>query len=229
MKPIDCGRRAVLIDLDGTMVDTAPDIVAAANRMLEELGALPLPPETVRDFIGKGVLNLVRRALEARNLSGTVDEEYAQTLFYQHYRITNGYYGRVFPGVREGLRALQQAGYQLGCVTNKPGAFTGPLLESTGLADFFGAVVAGDSIPQMKPAPEPLLHACAQMQADPALSVMVGDSDVDVAAARAAGMPVYIVRYGYPGPDGHRGMQCDGLIESFNDLPILLDQETLSS
>lgn len=229
MKRIDSTQRAILFDLDGTMVDSAPDIVAAANRMLDELNARALPFQTVRDFIGKGVPNLVRRVLEASNLAGTVDEDHALTMFHRHYRNTNGHFGRVFPGVREGLVKLQQAGYQLGCVTNKPFALTESLLESTGLAAFFDAVVGGDSIPQMKPAPEPLLHACRQMQADPASCVLVGDSGVDVAAARAAGMPVYIVRYGYPGPGGHQGMQCDGLIDSFNELPDLLGQQTLSS
>lgn len=222
MKSIDSSRPAVLFDLDGTMVDTAPDIVAAANRMLDDLNTLPLSFKMVRAFIGKGVPNLVRRVLEASNLLATVNEEHAQTLFYQHYQNTNGHFSRVFPGVRDGLTALQQAGYQLGCVTNKPRAFTDPLLESTGLAAFFGAVVSGDSIPQMKPDPEPLLHACRQMQANPALCVLVGDSGVDAAAARAAEMPVYIVRYGYPGPDGHQGMQCTGFIDSFNELPALL-------
>lgn len=222
MKTSTSLRPAVLFDLDGTMVDSAPDIVAAANRMLDELGARPLPFSTVRDFIGKGMSNLVQRVLAVSNLAGTIDEADAESLFHQHYQNTNGYFGRVFPGVREGLMELQLAGYQLACVTNKPLALTEPLLESTGLAAFFAAVVAGDSLAQMKPDPEPLLHACRQLQADPATCVMVGDSGVDVAAARAAGMPVYIMRYGYPGPDGHEGMQCDGLIESFNELPALL-------
>lgn len=233
MKPIDSGtdnvRRAILFDLDGTMVDSAPDIVAAANRMLDDLDARALPFQTVKDFIGKGVPNLVRRVLEASDLSGMINDVHAQVLFHRHYRNTNGHFGRVFPGVREGLAALQQAGYQLGCVTNKPLALTESLLESTGLAAFFEAVVGGDSIPQMKPDPEPLLHACRRMEADPATCVLVGDSAVDVAAARAAGMPVYIVRYGYPGPAGHQGMQCDRLIDSFNELPDLLGQRTLSS
>lgn len=221
--------RAVLFDLDGTMVDTVPDIAAAANRMLEELGAFKLSFKTVRDFIGKGVPNLVRRTLEAGNLSERVDEGVAQTMFYAHYRNTNGHYGRVFPGVLEGLKALQQADYRLACVTSKPLAFTEPLLDTTGLVAFFDTVVAGDSLPVMKPAPEPLLHACAQMQIAPTAAVMVGDSGVDIAAASAAGMPVYIVRYGYSGPEGCRGMECDGLIDSFDELLGLLRLPTLSA
>lgn len=222
MGSITTSRRAVLIDLDGTLVDTAPDIVAAANRMLDDLDVPPLPFTTVSGFIGKGVPNLVRRVLATSKMTDTVDEQDALKLFHQHYRDTNGDFGRVFPGVREGLTALRQAGYQLGCVTNKPLALTEQLLALTGLAAYFGVVVAGDSIAQMKPDPEPLWHACRQMQVDPTWCVLVGDSEVDVAAARAARMPVYIVRYGYPGPDGHGGMQCDALIESFVELPALL-------
>ncbi|MFC3107490.1 phosphoglycolate phosphatase [Undibacterium arcticum] len=227
MGSIDTSQRAVLIDLDGTLVDTAPDIVEAASRMLQELGAPPLPVKTVSGFIGNGVPNLVRRVLEASAIKSAVQEHQALTLFYRHYRDTNGRFGQIFSGVRDGLTALQQAGYRLACVTNKPHAFTEPLLALTGLAAYFEVVVAGDSIAQMKPDPEPLLHACRQMQVDPALCVLVGDSEVDVAAARAARMPVYIVRYGYPGPDGYSGMQCDALIESFDELPALLAAPSL--
>lgn len=212
----------VLIDLDGTLVDTAPDIVEAAGRMLQALGAAPLPFQTVSGFIGNGVPALVRRVLRASALTPPVAEQYAVSLFLRHYAATSGHFGQVFPGVLEGLKALQQAGYRLACVTNKPQAATAELLAMTGLAPYFGAVVAGDSIAQMKPDPEPLLHACRLLEADPALCIMVGDSGVDVAAARAAQMPVYIVRYGYPGPDGHAGMQGVAMIDSLADLPALL-------
>ena len=222
MDSIELSQYAVLIDLDGTLVDTAPDIVEAASRMLQELGAAPLPFKTVSGFIGNGVPNLVRRVLEASAIEPAVEEQYAQSLFHRHYEDTNGRFGQVFPGVFEGLNSLQQAGYRLGCVTNKPRVPTAALLAMTGLASYFEVVVAGDSIAQMKPDPEPLLHACRQMQTDPMLCVLVGDSAVDVAAARAAQMPVYIVRYGYPGPGGHDNMQCDALIESLDVLPALL-------
>ncbi|NMM38088.1 MAG: phosphoglycolate phosphatase [Glaciimonas sp.] len=224
MDSIDTSPRAVLIDLDGTLVETAPDIVTAANRMLEELGAPPLPYKTVRSFIGKGVPNLVRCILHVSGISDTLDEQYAQDLFYKHYRDTNGYFGTVFPGVREGLMALKEADFRLACITNKPFEFAESLLQISGLNGYFDILVGGDSIPQMKPAPEPLLHACRLLETSPGRSSMVGDSAVDVAAARATRMPVYIVRYGYPGPDGYNGMQCDALIESFNELPTLLAQ-----
>jgi phosphoglycolate phosphatase len=226
MDSIGTPRRAVLFDLDGTLVDTAPDLVAAASRMLLELGAPLLPARAVSSYIGKGVPHLVRCVLQASALHLAVEEQHAQALFHRHYRDTNGRFGRIFPGVLDGLRNLKQTGYRLGCVTNKPLAFTAPLLELTGLAPYFATVVAGDSLLQMKPDPEPLLYACRQLQVDPAWCVLVGDSEVDVNAARAARMPVYIVSYGYPGPDGYRSMRCDALIESLNQLSPLLARAT---
>jgi phosphoglycolate phosphatase len=221
--------RPVLIDLDGTLVDTAPDIVEAANRMLGALGAAPLPSKTLKGFIGNGVPTLVRRVLAAGAIAPVADEEGAQGLFHRHYDDTNGRFGTVFPGVVEGLDALREAGYRLGCVTNKPQAATVALLAFTGLADYFEVVVAGDSIARMKPDPEPLLHACRAMGLDPALGVLVGDSGVDVAAAFAARMPVYIVRYGYPGPAGHAGMRGAVFIDSLAEMPALLAAATAAA
>jgi len=214
--------RAVLFDLDGTLVDTAPDIAEAVNRMLLDLGAPPLPLATVRGFIGNGMTTLIRRVLQ-ESRAACLDEAPALALFHRHYGDTNGRIGQVFPGVREGLQALQKAGYRLACVTNKPQADTAALLEIHALAPCFDVVVAGDTLPQMKPHPAPLLHACHSLHASPTCCVLVGDSPVDVAAARAAQMPVVIVRYGYPGADGHGTMQCGAFIDSLEDLPAVLD------
>ena len=216
-------RRAVLVDLDGTLVDTAPDIVEAVNRMLLDSGARPLPFDTIRSFIGNGVPTLVRRVLQTSR-AASLDEALALARFHRHYRDTNGRFGQVFPGVREGLQDLREAGWRLGCVTNKPQAPTAALLDIHALAPWFDVVVAGDSLAQMKPDPEPLLHACRALHASPTRCVLVGDSAVDVAAARAAQMPVLIVRYGYPGAGGHDTMQCDGFIDSLEDLPAVLDK-----
>lgn len=217
---------AVLIDLDGTLVDSAPDIVTAANRMLGELGAPPLPFETVSGFIGKGVPNLVRRTIQSSPEAASVSEAEAQAIFYRHYEQSNGRFGKVFPGVVQGLDILERRGYRLACVTNKPLAYTLPLLELMGLSSYFKAVVAGDSLLQMKPHPAPLFDACLQLGLSPKNGVLVGDSEVDVAAARAAGMPVYIVRYGYPGPGGLQALDCDAFIDSFMELPALLGNHT---
>jgi phosphoglycolate phosphatase len=221
MDRIERTGQAVLIDLDGTLVDTAPDIVEAVKRMLLDWSAPPLPFDTVRGFIGNGVPTLIRRVLQASSAVHR-DEQLALALFLRHYRDTNGRFGQVFPGVRDGLEALRQAGYRLGCVTNKPAVPTAALLDVHALAPWFDVVVGGDTLGQMKPDPAPLLHACRAMQASLERCVLVGDSPVDVAAARAARMPVYIVRYGYPGADGYDAMQCDALIDSLEDLPAIL-------
>jgi len=215
---------AVLLDLDGTLVDSAPDIAEAVNRMLLERGAPPLAFDTIRGFIGNGVPTLIRRVLQA-SATG-LDQAQAQELFHGHYRETNGRFGQVFTGVRAGLSALRQAGYRLGCVTNKPQAATAALLEIHALAPWFEVVVAGDTLDRMKPDPAPLLHACRALHADLARCVLVGDSHVDVAAARAAPMPVLIVRYGYPGADGHDGMRCDGFIDSLEDVLAVLESKS---
>ncbi|WP_042878628.1 phosphoglycolate phosphatase [Cupriavidus necator] len=220
---------AVLIDLDGTLVDSAPDIVEAANRMLAELGSPPLPFDTVAGFIGRGVPNLVRRVLETAQLAPRVDAAAAETLFHRHYAETNGRLGAVFPGVEAGLAALRREGYRLACVTNKPRALAVPLLALTGLAAYLEVLVAGDSIAQMKPHPEPLRHACQLLDVDPAQGVLVGDSPVDVAAARAAGMPVCLVRYGYAGPDGPVALGADALVDSMEALPALLTPARLAA
>lgn len=214
-------NQAVLIDLDGTLVDSAPDIAEAVNRLLRDAGAAPLDLATVRGFIGNGVPTLIRRVLAA---SGTeLAEREATALFLHHYQLTNGRHGGVFPGVREGLQTLKAAGWRLGCVTNKPQALSTALLALHGLAPWFDIVVGGDTVGRMKPDPAPLLHARRILDAEDC--VFVGDSAVDVAAARAAAMPVLIVRYGYPGPGGHAALRCDRLIDSLEDvaqsMPVL--------
>jgi len=213
---------AVLVDLDGTLVDTAPDIVAAANRMLAGLGSPPLPFDTVAGFIGRGVPNLVRRVLATARLAPQVEAAEAETLFHHHYAGLNGQLGAVFPGVEAGLAALRRDGYRLACVTNKPRALAAPLLTLTGLAPYLDVLVAGDALARMKPDPEPLRHACRLLGVDPALGVLVGDSPVDVAAARAAGIAVCVVRYGYAGPGGAAALGADALVDSMEAVPGLL-------
>ncbi|MGT2428534.1 phosphoglycolate phosphatase [Cupriavidus basilensis] len=218
----DMPYTAVLVDLDGTLVDTAHDIVEAANRMLDELGRAPLPFDTISGFIGKGVPNLVRRVLETAASGDRDGADSAEAVFHRHYAEVNGHLGRVYPGVQTGLAALQQQGYRIACVTNKPTALAAPLLAVTGLARYLEVLVGGDSIARMKPDPEPLRHACRLLQADERRSVLVGDSAVDVAAARAAGMPVFLVRYGYAGPGGVAALGGDAVIDSLEEVPALL-------
>jgi phosphoglycolate phosphatase len=215
-------RRAVLVDLDGTLVDSAPDLAVAANRMLAQLGAAPLPLATVRGFIGRGVANLVRQALATADDLEHVDEAHALTLFERHYTECNGRHSVLYPGVLEGLSTLQWLGYPLACVTNKPRAYTMALLDAMGLSAYFGAMVCGDAGTALKPDPAPLLRACDQLGVQPAFGVMVGDSEADATAASRAGMPVYLVRYGYHGAAGLAPLRCDGLIDTITEMPALL-------
>lgn len=213
--------KAVLFDLDGTLVDSAPDIVQTANRLLAELGAKELPFQTIKGFIGRGVPNLVRRSLETSGLAGSVDAEQAVHRFHEHYEAVNGKHSAAFPGVLEGLNALRAGGYRMACVTNKPYGLSVQLLQALELDGYFEIVVGGDSLSAMKPSAEPLLHACREMGVNSEQAWMVGDSEVDVAAARAAGMPVCIVEYGYSGPAGAGALGADQLIASFEQLPAI--------
>lgn len=219
MADFNSAQGVILFDLDGTLVDTAPDIVAAANLMLAELNAAALPFDLISSFIGKGVPNLVRCVMNVSDLAGNIEAAHSETLFYKHYAQTNGRIGAVYPGVVEGLGSLKESGYRLACVTNKPYQLACDLLHATGLMAYFELVVGGDSLVQMKPAPQPLWHACRTLGSTPEIALMIGDSPVDSAAARAAGMPVLIVKYGYPGSAGLAALECDAFIDSFVDIP----------
>lgn len=190
---------AAVINLDGTLLDTAPDLVAAANAMREALGMAPLPFDTVVSYVGKGAERLVHRALTT-DPDGQADGALFQVghqLFFEFYQRENGRHAALFPLVREGLEQMRGMGLRLACVTNKPMRFTGPLLERHDLARYFELVLGGDSLPRRKPDPLPLLHAARTMGIAPAQVVMIGDSVNDARAARAAGMPVLVVPYGY--------------------------------
>ncbi len=189
--------RAALFDLDGTLVDTAPDLAAAANRMLADLGRASLPEERIRDYVGKGVVNLVNQCFEASGGGGEEERARAQAVFERHYTAGIADRSRPYPGVVDGLAALERAGIAMGCVTNKAGRFTEPLLELTGLRRFFGVVVSGDTVERKKPHPDPMLFAAGRLGAAPAETLVVGDSLNDVQSARAAGCPVVVVPYGY--------------------------------
>ena len=191
--------RAVLIDLDGTLMDTVPDLAEAANRMRADFGLAPLPAERIAAFVGKGAEVLVHRAL-TDELDGHADDTRfarGRTSFYAHYHATNGERAIVFHHVPDALRLLRARGLKLGCVTNKPREFTVPLLERMRLAPMFDAVVAGDDVKEKKPHPALLLAACEQLGVAPTDAMMIGDSINDALAARAAGCPVVLVETGY--------------------------------
>jgi phosphoglycolate phosphatase len=207
MKPI----RSVTIDLDGTLLDTVPDLAAAANAMLREMGRPEFSIETIAAFIGRGIPKLVARCLPDLD-EAAVDQ--AQVIFRRHYAIENGRRSALFPGVLEGLQALRAAGLPLAVITNKAAAFTEPLLVATQLAPWFRFAVSGDTLAHKKPHPAQLLHACERMGTLPAENLHIGDSHHDAVAARAAGCPVFIVPYGYNEGEDVQGIDCDAIVAS---------------
>ena len=213
--------KMVMIDLDGTLIHTAPDLTTAANRMLVDLGRPERDEATVATWIGNGVPRLVKRALTGE-MQGEPDAalyEQAYALYKKHYRACVSDRSRPFPGVEEGLIQLQAMGFELACITNKAEVFTRPLLEDLGLRRFFKLVLSGDSLPKKKPDPLPLQHACAHFGITPEHGVLVGDSENDVQAARAAGMPVICVTYGYNHGKNIRDSRPDAVIDSLAELP----------
>jgi phosphoglycolate phosphatase len=208
--------KMVMIDLDGTLIHTAPDLADCANRMLAALGRASYPVETVMTWIGNGVPRLVKRALtgEMWGEPDTALFEQALTLYQQHYAEHVSDLSRPFPGVVEGLTQLKARGYRLACITNKAEAFTLPLLRNLDLHRYFELILSGDSLPKQKPDPLPLQHACRHFGISPDHGVLVGDSSNDVEAARAAGMPVLCVPYGYNHGHDIRESHPDAVVDS---------------
>jgi phosphoglycolate phosphatase len=205
--------KAAAFDLDGTLLDTLPDIAEAAQRMLSDLGRPAAEAESVRRYVGGGIGRLTKRLLTGQ-MDGeppAAEFERALDLFERHYRATLTRRTRPFPGVEEGLRQFVRAGLKLACVTNKAESFTLPLLAATGLREFFDLVVAGDTLPSHKPDPLPLLYCAQQFGAQPRELLVIGDSANDALAARAAGCPAFCVPYGYSAGDV-RELDCDAIV-----------------
>ena len=219
--------RAVLFDLDGTLLDTIQDLAEAANAMLAELGRPPLALARVHSFVGKGVAVLVARCMAEGGVVGDAENAHAVSVFKRHYARINGNRTRIYPGVVETLEVLREMGVRLACVTNKPGDFTMPLLERMGIADCFDTVVAGDTLAVKKPDPAVLRHACARLGVAVDDALMVGDSANDAQAAQSAAMPVVLVRYGYSEGQPVETIPCDGLLSSMDELlPMIRVAET---
>jgi phosphoglycolate phosphatase len=188
--------QAVIVDLDGTMVDTVGDFDLALNAMLAELGLPPVDRAFIVRTVGKGSEHLIRSTL-AQVGADAGHYGHAWARYQHHYLAINGQHAVVYPGVVAGLQRLADAGLQLACLTNKPTAFARPLLAAKGLDGFFAHVFGGDAFARKKPDPLPLLETCRALGTLPAHTLMVGDSSDDAQAARAAGCPVVLVDYGY--------------------------------
>jgi phosphoglycolate phosphatase len=219
--------RAVLFDLDGTLLDTAADITRALNRALAELGLPSLARSEVSELIGRGVAALIERVLERFGAAGkAADGTRLLARFHHHYERLHRHgeiETRVYPGVARGLAELHALGRKLAVVTNKPRSMAVELLARSGLDQWIASVVGGDSGLPRKPHPQPLLHACELLGVPPADALMVGDSHIDVLAARAAGLAAVVcVPYGYNEGVDPRTLACDLFIESIGELPAVL-------
>ena len=216
--------KMILIDVDGTLVDSVPDLAYCVDEMMRRLGRPPHGEAKVRNWVGNGVERLVRRALVGQLEGEPSDEDFAAAypLFIELYADNTSKRSALYPGVREGLDYLKAQGYRLGCVTNKAAQFTIPLLRELGIHDEFGIVVSGDTLPVKKPDPGPLLHAAEQLGVGPGDSLMLGDSKSDVTAARAAGFQIVCMSYGYNHGEDIRRYSPDAVIDSMAELRGLL-------
>ena len=218
--------QAVLFDLDGTLVDTAPDIAAAVNRMLADLGRPDYSVERIATWVGEGSERLVQRALAG----GRDDEAPAGqlqrglALFRRHYAAGICNFSQPYPCVPETLAALRESRIRIGCVTNKPEKLARLLFQALDLEALFDVIVGGDTLESKKPSPEPVHYACRRLRVEPAAAVYVGDSMTDCRAADAAGVAMVAVSYGYNrGADLTKG-RCEAMIDGLNELPPLLEQ-----
>ncbi|RRH97698.1 phosphoglycolate phosphatase [Mesorhizobium tamadayense] len=216
--------KAILFDLDGTLVDSAPDIAAAVNELLAGRDLPPLRVDQVKAMIGGGVGKLVERAFAASGspLLGSALEEANRVMAPIYRRHLTGL-TRLMPGVREVLTHFHLSGMALGVATNKPQLATREILLHFHLTEYLGAIVGGDAVTFLKPAPDALLLALDQLGVEPTETWMVGDSSSDVGAARAAGMPVVLLRGGYtqvPVEELGADLVCDSLL----DLPSAMQR-----
>ena len=214
----------VLIDVDGTLVDSVPDLAFCVDEMMSQLGMPARGEASVREWVGNGVERLVKRAL-INELDGEPDEalfQQAYPLFLELYADNTCKRSQLYPGVSEGLDYLQQSDIKLGCVTNKAACFTEPLLQQLGIYDSFAIVISGDTLEKKKPDPMPLLHAAKFFAVAPEQAMMIGDSVSDVKAARAAGFQIACMTYGYNHGVDIRDSKPDAVMDSMAELPALL-------
>jgi phosphoglycolate phosphatase len=211
--------QAAIIDLDGTMIDTADDFTAGLNGMLAQLDATETSREEVIGYIGKGSENLIRNVLAQRFETDHAQDRFDEALaIYQaEYAKINGVHTRLYPEVEAGLSAMRDAGLKLACVTNKPHRFAVELLEQYGLSPYFSVVLGGDSLPKKKPDPLPMLTAAAQLGVTPEATVAIGDSENDAMAGRAAGMATLTLPYGYNHGRAIQEIKSDGIVASLLD------------
>lgn len=221
-------KKVILFDLDGTLVDSAPDLALSLNHMLESLGRETFDPEIIRSWVGNGAQTLVKRALSG---SSTIDEEIDPILFEKALDIFLNFYAQnlcvstvPYPNVQTTLRSLKSKDYRLVLVTNKPYDFIQPLLEGLELTDLFELCLGGDSLAKRKPDPMPLLHVCESLDVCVTKCLMIGDSKNDIVAANAAKMQSIGVSYGYNYGEDISLYEPDSVVHGFHEIMGLLGE-----
>jgi len=212
--------KLIMIDVDGTLVDSVPDLAFCIDEMMQKLGLQKWGEDKVRHWVGNGVPKLVERALsgelEGRPIKEVFDVAYP--IFLDLYEDNNAQRSYLYDGVREGLDYLKSQGYQLGCVTNKSEQFTHPLLKALGIFNDFKIIISGDTLVKRKPDPMPLLYCAEHFNLKPEECLMLGDSVSDVKAARAAGFDIICMSYGYNHGNDIGDENPDLVIDSMNQL-----------
>jgi phosphoglycolate phosphatase len=218
--------KAAIIDLDGTMVDTADDFAAALNSVLRGLDLALISRDEVMLYIGKGTERLIKDVLASRLTPEQAEAHYARAYadYFHHYATINGQHSHLYPDVAAGLQAMRALGIRLACVTNKPERFARDLLTHYALTPYFDAIVGGDTVERKKPDPMPMLHACTLLNVTPEQTVAIGDSGNDVAAARAAKMASLTVPYGYNHGEPVQNLPTDAIVSTLLEAAKLIGQ-----
>jgi phosphoglycolate phosphatase len=210
----------VLIDVDGTLVDSVPDLAYCVDEMLKQLDMPVRGEQRVRHWVGNGVERLVKRAL-INELDGEPDAalfEKALPIFQDLYSVNTSKRSCLYDGVSEALEFLKTTGVKIGCVTNKASQFTLPILKDLGISDYFETVLCGDMVERKKPDPMPLLQVASELEVEPTASLMLGDSMSDVKAARAAGFDIICMSYGYNHGEDIRDYNPDAVVDSMAEV-----------
>ncbi|WP_373277670.1 phosphoglycolate phosphatase [Psychrobacter phenylpyruvicus] len=216
-------KELLIFDLDGTLIDSVPDLAQATNDMLSTLGKSTYPIDTIRNWVGNGSRMLVERALVgsvevAEGQLSKEEADHAEKVFFDAYAKVSGDNTVAYPDVTEGLKKLKQAGFTLALITNKPIQFVPKILQTFGWSELFTEVLGGDSLPVKKPDPEPLRHVCRTLQVAPENAVMIGDSKNDIFAGQNANIDTIGLSYGYNYGEDIRELKPTVAFDDFQSL-----------